>query len=125
MDARYLADQIRFRTMTTDEIRAGFLLDRLFRPSEVVLSYLDCGRTVIGSAVPAAKSLTLKAPVRLRADYFTERRGIGVMNLGNNGVISVDGTEYPMASWDALYIGRGSKVVQFSSDDPGRPVTTW
>lgn len=119
MDARYLADQVRFRTMTTEEIRQGFLLDRLFRPGEVVLSYVDFDRTVIGSAVPAAKPLTLEAPAGLRADYFTERREIGVMNLGGKGVISVDGTEYPMANRDALYIGRGSKVVQFSSEDRG------
>ena len=121
MDTCYLPDQVRFRTMTTEEIRQGFLLDRLFRPGEVVLSYVDCDRTVVGSAVPAAKPLTLKAPAGLGADYFTERREIGVMNLGGKGVISVDGTEYPLANRDTLYIGRGSKVVQFSSDDPSRP----
>jgi 4-deoxy-L-threo-5-hexosulose-uronate ketol-isomerase len=51
----------------------------------------------------------------MAAEYFAERREIGVINIGAEGIVRVDGTEYPMAYKDALYIGRGVKEIIFSS----------
>jgi len=54
----------------------------------------------------------------MAAEYFAERREIGVINIGEAGSIAVDGKNYKMGHKDALYIGRGSKDISFKSDDP-------
>src|SRR4029077_12152830 len=55
------------------------------------------------------------------AGYFTERRELGILNVGARGTISVDGHRYAMDGRDVLYVGRGSKDVVFESDDAARP----
>ena len=64
---------------------------------------------IVGSAVPISQPLCLEAGAELRAEYFAERREIGVFNIGGQGGITVDDHEYEMAYQEMLYIGRGSK----------------
>ena len=59
MDVRYLADQVRYQTMTTDELRNSFMVDSLFKPGEVVLLYTDVDRAIVGSVVPKNNKLKL------------------------------------------------------------------
>src|ERR1700683_4217821 len=80
-----MADAIRYRTMTTAELRETFLIDHLFHPGQIGLTYVDLDRTVIGSAVPTGEPLTLPTDDALRASYFTERRELGVLNIGGGG----------------------------------------
>lgn len=116
-----LADAIRYPSMTTRELRSTFLLDDLFRSDQVCLTYVDLDRTIIGSAVPAAAPLTLPCPAELRADSFTERREIGILNIGGAGNVTVNEQHFRLDSLDALYVGRGSGPVVFSSDDSHNP----
>jgi 4-deoxy-L-threo-5-hexosulose-uronate ketol-isomerase len=116
-----LPDSIRYKGMSTDEIRSAFLIESLFQPGHVELIYVDLDRTVIGSAVPTAKPLTLPCPSELRATTFLERRELGVLNIGGSGSVEVDGHTYPLAKLDALYIGRGVASVTFHSDNPAAP----
>ena len=107
--------------LTTDELRAAFLVQDLFRPGAVVLRYVDLDRVVLGGAVPVGAPLALEAPEELRAEYFAERREAGVLNVGGPGAVTVDGERYALGGRDAVYVGRGSRVVTFESDDPARP----
>ena len=116
-----MADPVRYGRMTTEELRETFLVEELFRPDAIDLVYVDLDRTVIGSAVPVDSPLELPCPTELRADYFCERREIGVMNVGGIGTVTVDGKSYPLAKLDCLYIGRGSKAVSFASADSNAP----
>ncbi|HEY2860396.1 MAG TPA: 5-dehydro-4-deoxy-D-glucuronate isomerase, partial [Terracidiphilus sp.] len=116
-----VADAARYPRMTTEELRTAFLVDGLFQPGCIDLVYIDLDRTVVGSAVPLAAPLTLETDPDLRADYFTERREIGVLNIGGPGAVSVNGDSYRLAARDALYIGRGNESVVFSSDDASNP----
>jgi 4-deoxy-L-threo-5-hexosulose-uronate ketol-isomerase len=116
-----MADPVRYVRMTTEELRATFLIDDLFQPGQIDLAYVDLDRTVIGSAVPTTAPLTLETQPELRAEYFLERRELGVLNAGGPGAVTVDGTAYPLAKLDVLYAGRGSKSVTFTSDDPANP----
>jgi 4-deoxy-L-threo-5-hexosulose-uronate ketol-isomerase len=116
-----LPDSIRYRTLTTDELRAGFLLESLFLPDAVDLVYVDLDRTVIGSAVPASNPLALPCPEELRAEFFLERRELGVLNIGGAGSVEVEGQSYPLDKLDALYVGRGNSQVVFHSADPANP----
>jgi len=116
-----MSDPVRYPRMTTAELRETFLLESLFTAGSIDLVYVDLDRTIIGSAVPTATSLTLETQPELRADFFCERRELGVLNVGGTGTITVDGTAYAMDKLSCLYIGRGSKSITFASDDAATP----
>jgi 4-deoxy-L-threo-5-hexosulose-uronate ketol-isomerase len=116
-----MADAIRYPSMTTAELRETFLLEGLFREGEIETRYVDLDRTVIGGAVPTNLALTLETQPELRADYFLERRELGVLNVGGCGVVSVDDASFAMEKLDCLYVGRGSQSVTFASSDANNP----
>jgi 4-deoxy-L-threo-5-hexosulose-uronate ketol-isomerase len=117
----YLPDPARVARMTTDELRASFLVQGLFRPSEVTLRHIDLDRVVLGGAVPTHAPLPLDAPASLAAAYFAERRELGVLNVGGPGSVTVDSERHALGARDVLYVGRGSREVSFASDDAARP----
>jgi 4-deoxy-L-threo-5-hexosulose-uronate ketol-isomerase len=117
----YLPDTERFKRMTTDEIRSHFLVQHLFTPGEVTLRFIDLDRVVLGGIVPTQRALELEAVDALAAEYFAERREIGLLNIGGSGSVTVDGERYAMQTLDGLYIGRGSEAVSFESDDANTP----
>ncbi len=121
METRYSPDPARFERMNTRETRDAFLIENLFLSGEIVLVYSHTDRAITGSAVPAGEPLKLEAGSELRAEYFCQRREIGVINVGGDGLIAVDGQDYPMARHDALYIGRGSREILFKSANPQTP----
>ena len=116
-----LADQQRYRTMTTTELRATFLIEDLFQRGRIDFVYVDLDRAVVGSAVPLSEDLMLGTYPALRSEYFAERRELGVFNIGSAGTVTVDGRRYELGRRDALYIGRGSKEIVFASDDAHAP----
>jgi 4-deoxy-L-threo-5-hexosulose-uronate ketol-isomerase len=116
-----MTDAVRYRTMTTAELRETFLVGDLFQPGEISLTYVDLDRTVIGSAVPTDGPLALPTANPLKAGYFTERRELGILNIGGAGQVTVNGTLYELKKLDALYVGRGNEEVVFSSADSAHP----
>lgn len=116
-----MADAVRYRTMTTAELREAFLLTELFHPGQVDLTYVDLDRTVIGSAVPVDGTLVLPTADALKAIYFTERRELGILNIGGPGIASVNGERFDLDNLDALYVGRGNEAVSFASQDSHHP----
>ncbi|HEV7220622.1 MAG TPA: 5-dehydro-4-deoxy-D-glucuronate isomerase [Terriglobales bacterium] len=116
-----VADAVRYPRMTTEELRRAFLVEELFQPGSIDLVYVDLDRTVIGSAVPLDEALTLSTDPDLRADYFTERRELGILNIGGTGSVAVDGQKFELISLDALYVGRGGRDISFRSDDASTP----
>lgn len=121
MTMHYLPGPAETRRMDTAELRDRFLLGGLFVPGEVTLRFIDLDRVVIGAAVPAGDALRLEAPAEMASEYFTERRELGVLNVGGAGSVTVDGQRYAMAFRDGLYVGRGSRGVSFASDDAQTP----
>jgi len=116
-----MADAVRYEMMNTDELRETFLLEGLFSPGEIEFAYVDLDRTVIGSAVPVGEELQLETEPELRAEYFLERRELGVFNVGGAGTVVVDGKSFDMDKLDCLYVGRGNRAVTFSSKDSTKP----
>lgn len=108
--------------MDTEELRASYLVNELFSAGEIQLHYTDVDRAVVGSAVPTKNPLTLgTSKSELAADYFTERREIGVINIGAPGTVKVDGENFEMSNRSSLYIGKGSKEILFFSTDSADP----
>ncbi len=116
-----MADAVRYEMMDTEELRDTFLMEELFQPGEIEFAYVDLDRTVVGSAVPTVEALKLETDEDLRADYFLERREMGVLNVGGAGSVVVDGTTFELAKLDCLYIGRGSKEISFASAEADAP----
>ena len=116
-----LPDAVRAARMTTDDLRASFLVQGLFESGTINLRRIDLDRVVLGGAVPTGAPLTLEAPADLLATSFCERRELGVLNIGGTGTISVDGTAYALGHRDLVYVSRGSRDVVFASDDAVNP----
>lgn len=121
MKVLYSADQIRFKKMITEEIRDTFLIDNLFSPDSISMLYSDVDRAIIGSAVPIKGKLSLPPAKELASDFFAQRRELGLINIGATGIVSVDRQQYKMENKDGLYIGRGSKLIEFESEDSKNP----
>ncbi len=121
MEIRYLSDPERYKTLGTWELRKNYLLENLFGPGELRMVYTDLDRAIVGSAVPRDLPLALRAGAELASEYFAERREIGVVNVGNKGMIRVDEKVYTLENSDFLYIGRGSRDVEFASDSSNEP----
>ncbi len=121
MEVRYSPDPIRFKTMPTAEVREAFLIERLFTADTIEMVYSDVDRAICGGAVPVDKVLTLAAADELRADYFCQRRELGILNIGGAGKITVDGQKFDMANKDCLYVGLGSKEISMESNSKDKP----
>ena len=116
MQIRFSPNQNDYQKLGTDDLRANFLIETLFAPGKVELVYTDADRAIVGSPVPAGSPLKLTADAELRAAFFCERRELGILNIGGNGTVEVDGKPYQLAKLDCLYVGRGSKEISFSGD---------
>ncbi len=105
---------------TTERLREEFLIQNLFVSNEIKLVYSHIDRIITGAAVPLSP-LTLTAGDELRAEYFLQRREMGVINIGGKGTITIDGKVYELENKYGIYIGMGSKDIVFSSADSSNP----
>jgi 4-deoxy-L-threo-5-hexosulose-uronate ketol-isomerase len=116
-----MADPVRYRRMTTEELRETFLLNDIYQADAIQLAYVDLDRAIAGMAVPAGGSLALPTTPELRASFFTERRELGVLNVGGAGVVHVDNASYSLDNLDLIYIGRGNPEIHFESKSAKTP----
>lgn len=107
--------------MNTEELRSAFLTDRLMEEDVVRLVYTHYDRVIIGGACPVRQLLTLETHPELRADFFLQRREIGIINVGGNGKVYADDTPHAIGRMDCLYAGKGVRKIVFGSDDPAEP----
>ncbi len=121
MEVRYPSDPEHFERMNTEEIRKNFLVDNMFVANEVTSVYSLVDRAIIGSAIPVEKALPLKAGEETATDYFTERREIGIINIGAEGIIKINDKRHQMDHKDMLYVGKGNNTIEFSSVDSVNP----
>jgi 4-deoxy-L-threo-5-hexosulose-uronate ketol-isomerase len=122
------AIQIRFHnspaevsTMTTEELRSNFLIASLMQADAVKLVYTHYDRMIIGGIIPVNKTITLPAYNTLKAKFFLERRELGVINVGGDGEIKVDGKSFNINKLDCLYVGKGCQKVSFKSKNKDNP----
>jgi 4-deoxy-L-threo-5-hexosulose-uronate ketol-isomerase len=102
------------------ELQRQFLLDGLFQPGAMRLVYTDLDRLIVGGIMPRAdEAIELPAYPELAATYFTERREVGVINIGAAGSIEAGGRTYEMKPLDCLYVRMGEPRVTFRSGPGG------
>jgi 4-deoxy-L-threo-5-hexosulose-uronate ketol-isomerase len=120
--------QIRFQNspketsqMNTQQLRENFLVQNLMQPGKIELVYSHYDRMIIGGAVPTDAAISLPNEDELKANFFLERREMGIINVGGKGTVTADGTVYETDKLECVYLGKGTKIVSFSSSDAAAP----
>lgn len=110
-----------FKNYDTSRLRSHFMMPTVMEQDKINLTYSMYDRLIFGGVVPVEKTMALETIDPLKADYFLERRELGVINVGGPGVVTVDGKSYELNFKDALYVGRGNREVTFASRDAANP----
>ena len=120
--------QVRFQhspketaTMSTKETRDNFLIQNLMVQGEISLTYSHYDRIIVGGVVPTSESIALPNEGELKANFFLERREMGIINVGGKGKVVADGVSYGLDKLECAYLGKGTKEVSFVSDDSSAP----
>ncbi|WHZ57760.1 5-dehydro-4-deoxy-D-glucuronate isomerase [Metabacillus hrfriensis] len=121
MEIRYSTHPEHAKTFTTEQIREHYLIEALFEAGEIKLVYSMEDRAIVGGISPLEDVIALKGYDEIKADYFLERREVGIFNVGGSGKIKVDGDTYEMKTKDCLYVGMGKKELLFESDSAANP----
>ncbi|WAJ28962.1 5-dehydro-4-deoxy-D-glucuronate isomerase [Antarcticirhabdus aurantiaca] len=121
VDIRQVCHPEAVRRFDTAELRRHFLIESLFRPGEVTLTYSHIDRLVVGGAVPGPEPLPLPAPKAIGTASFLQRRELGIVNVGGPGRVRIGEETYALSARDALYVGMGAGEVVFESLDPEKP----
>lgn len=104
----------------TEQLRSHFMMPKVMEENVINLTYSLYDRLIFGGVIPTVE-VELETIDPLKADYFLERRELGVINIGEPGIVNVDGKDYELNFKDALYVGRGNKKVTFRSKNPAKP----
>jgi 4-deoxy-L-threo-5-hexosulose-uronate ketol-isomerase len=107
--------------MSTQELRNAFRTGNLMQDDKIQWLYTHYDRVMVGGAKPVKQKLALEAHPELKANFFLERRELGVINVGGMGRISADGGVHELDKLDCLYLGKGVKEIVFESLDTGMP----
>lgn len=119
MEERFACSPAETRTMNTAQLREHFLVEGLLKPDQVSFTYTHYDRMIAGGVMPVTKTLELGNYEQLKSNFFLERRELGIINIGGEGVVVADGKNYTLNKLDCLYLGRGTKEVSFSSSSNG------
>ncbi|WP_291871135.1 5-dehydro-4-deoxy-D-glucuronate isomerase [Maribacter sp.] len=120
-EVRYASSPKDVKNYDTTRLRKDFLIDDLMTSNVINFVYSHYDRFMTGSAVPTKTPLKLETIDALKASYFLERRELGIINIGETGTVTVDGTSYILEHKEALYLGQGNKDVAFSSKSENNP----
>lgn len=125
MDIRYSTGKEAFRRMDTEELRKEFLITGIFKEDDVTAVYSHVDRIVVMGAMPVKETLDLAKNIdawkNFGAKTILERRELGTINIGDAGIVTVDGKDYEMKHFDCIYVPMGTKEVLFRSVDPTKP----
>ena len=72
----------------TERLRKSFLMEKVMAADEINLTYTLYDRMIYGGIMPVDQVLRLETFNELKAEHFLDRRELGVINVGGNGVVS-------------------------------------
>ncbi len=121
MQVRFQNSPTETATMNTQQLRDNFLIQNLMQSNKINLVYSHYDRAIIGGAVPTNGELKLPNEEELKANFFLERREMGIINVGNKGKVTADGTTFEIDKLECVYLGKGTKDISFTSNDETKP----
>ncbi|THB73553.1 MAG: 5-dehydro-4-deoxy-D-glucuronate isomerase [Desulfobulbaceae bacterium] len=109
--------------LDTEELRAEFLVERVFVKDQISLTYSHVDRIIVGGVYPVTSSLLFDEQLggKVGGAYLLERRELGLINLGGSGRITADGKTFELDTYHGLYLGKGTQNVTFESADSMKP----
>src|SRR5664279_4245563 len=123
MDTRQAMHSTQAKTLDTEGLRRQFLIEEVFRPGEMTMTYSHIDRIVVGGVMPIAGPVGLPEGIgrTYGVDFFLQRREMGIINIGGPARVVIDSETVWVGSKEALYIGVGARELVFSSVDPACP----
>jgi 4-deoxy-L-threo-5-hexosulose-uronate ketol-isomerase len=121
MQVRFQNSPVETKQMTTEQLRKNFLIEGLMQPGTIQLTYSHYDRMIVGGIVPTSSAINLPKEEELKANYFLERREMGIINVGGKGTVTADGVAYEIEKLECVYLGKGTKEVSFSSASGKEP----
>ena len=120
-EVRYAVGQRETNQMGTQALRDEFLIEKVFGSDSIKWVYTHYDRYMAGGVIPVQEKVFLDTIDPLKSNFFLERREMGIINIGGKGTVTANGTSYELDYKEALYLGRGTKEVYFSSNDAKAP----
>jgi 4-deoxy-L-threo-5-hexosulose-uronate ketol-isomerase len=108
-------------TLSSSKMRELYHVSGIFIPDDVSLTFSHIERMINGGVMPVNKAIELSEVPALNKGPFLARRELGVINVGGNGKVTVDGKEWPLGAREGLYIPMGTGSLMFSSDSKDAP----
>ena len=115
MEIRFQNSPKETKQLDTEALRENFLIENLMQADAINLVYLHYDRMIVGGVVPISKKIELPNEGELKANFFLERREIGIINVAGKGTVTADGVDYEIEKLECVYLGKGTKEVSFSS----------
>jgi 4-deoxy-L-threo-5-hexosulose-uronate ketol-isomerase len=105
----------------TSELREHFHISELFIPDEPKLVYSFYDRLIVGGVCPVKPIILDIDPKVIGAKFLLERRELGIINIGGDGLVKADEVEYSLANGEGLYVSMGTSTLEFRSVDTAKP----
>jgi 4-deoxy-L-threo-5-hexosulose-uronate ketol-isomerase len=121
MQIRFESSRKEVAQMDTRTLRDNFLVENIFVDGEIRFVYSHYDRVIIGGVIPVNGPIGLPVYDSLKADFFLERREIGIINIGGDGKVIADGQSFEISKLGCVYLGKGTRDVVFESVDPANP----
>ncbi len=123
MDTRPPIHSDHARTLDSASLRRELLVESVFVPGQLALTYSQIDRIIVGGAMPLREEVGFPPDLakRFAVGAFLERRELGAINVGGPGSVVVDGKTFALGPRDALYVGMGARDVRFRSADANDP----
>ncbi|MEJ2901327.1 5-dehydro-4-deoxy-D-glucuronate isomerase [Pedobacter panaciterrae] len=120
-ESRYALSPNETKQMVTADLRKNFLIPEIFEADHIHFTLSHYDRYIAGGIMPVNETIQLSNPDSLKAEYFLERRELGIINVGGKGTVVADGVNYDLDFKEALYIGKETRNVTFASADKKKP----
>lgn len=121
LDKRHATHPELIPHLDTDGLRRHYLISELFVADRISLTHSQVERMIVGGALPVSRTLTLDHVAELAKGPLLERRELGVINIGGEGCVSVDGNSVTLLPREGLYVPAGTQQVAFSSNSASNP----
>ncbi len=120
-DSRHATHPSIIQSADSAKLRELFHVASIFVPDDVSLTFSHVERMIVGGVMPVSKAVDVSEVPALNKGPFLARRELGVINVGGNGKVSVDGKEWPLAAREGLYVPMGTTSLVFTADSKDAP----
>ncbi len=121
MEIRQPIHSAHAKQLDTAGLREQFLIEDLFQAGQINLTYSHIDRIIVGAAVPTETAIAFEGGKEIGVDFFLQRRELGVINIGESGLVVVDGQTYEIGAREAIYVGMGAQDIRFESVSAEQP----